>query len=188
MSFTVFNLQFRAMKRCARSAATVLVILVAASIVAAQTMLKLLPRKHSEVELALGKKSVIFDLDDALTGTNGVLPGDPPHRYRVMFTAAKGDFFYLVANVRSASPITSPTAPCGGDSPQSILWIKADKTLKNREVQSEIYASCSYNYYESKVKQDKKGITILFGGNKKIELRYDNDHPEDGLVIKTLST
>lgn len=151
--------------------AEILLILVfigiSAAAVKAQTALKLVPRKYSEVELALGKKSVIFDLDDALTGTNGVLPGDPPHRYQVLFTAAKSDFFYLVANVRSASPITSPMALCGDDSPQSILWIKVDKTLKNREVQSEIYASCSYNYYDSKVKQTKTGIVITYGGEKK---------------------
>ena len=176
------------MRKDVTFAAVGLAVLLTATAAAAQTSLRLVPRKYSEVELVLGKKSVIFDLDAALTGTNGVLPGDPPHKYRVLFTATKGDFFYLVANVRSASPITSPMAPCGGDSPQSILWIKADKTLKKREAQSEIYASCSYNYYDSKVKQNKNGITILFGGNKKIELRYDNDRPEDGLVIKKLLT
>lgn len=166
-----------------RIAATVLVIFVTALFASAQSALKLVPRKYSEVELAYGKQSVIFDLDDALTGTNGSLPGNPPHKYRILFTAEKEGFVYLVANVRSTSPITSPMAPCGGDSPQSILWIKADKTLKNREVQSEIYASCSYNYYDSKVKQTKTGIVITYGGEKKKTLGYDNLNPEKGLMI-----
>jgi hypothetical protein len=166
-----------------KAAILLTLVFVTTAAVKAQTALKLVPRKYSEVELALGKKSVIFDLDAALTGTNGVLPGDPPHKYRVLFTAAKGDFYYLVANVRSASPITNPMAPCGGDSPQSILWIKADKTLKNREVQSEIYASCSYNYYDSKVKQTKTGLVITYGGEKKKTLAYDNLNPEKGLTI-----
>lgn len=166
-----------------RIAATALAIFVTALAASAQSALKLVPRKYSEVELAYGKKSVIFDLDDALTGTNGSLPGNPPHKYRMLFTAEKDGFVYLVANVRSASPITSPMAPCGGDSPQSILWIKADKTLKNRETQSEIYASCSYNYYDSKVKQSKNGIVITYGGEKKKRLEYDNLKPDLGLTI-----
>lgn len=159
-------------------------VLVLVSAAAAQTTLKLVPRENSEVELALGKRSVIFDLDDALTGTNGVLPGNPPHRYRVLFTAAKGDLFYLVANVRSSSPITNPMAPCGGDSPQSILWIKADKTLKTREIRSEIYASCSYNYYDSKLVLAKNGLVARYGGSQKLELKYDNREPDKGLVLE----
>jgi hypothetical protein len=158
-------------------------VLMAATVTVAQTSLKLVGRKYSEVELALGQRSVIFDLDDALIGSNGTLPGSPPHRYKVLFTASKDGFNYLVANIRSASPITTPMAPCGGDSPQAILWIKADKTLKNREIQSEIYASCSYNYYDSKVKTTKNGLVITFGGDKKKRLEYNNLNPEKGLTI-----
>lgn len=171
-----------------RLAAAALVVLAAALAASAQPALKLVPRKYAEVELAYGKRSVIFDLDDALIGSNGSMPGNAPHKYRTLFTAEKDGFVYLVANVRSASPISNPMAPCGGDSPQSILWIKADKTLKKREVQSEIYASCSYNYYDSKVKTTKGGLLINYGGSQKIEMRYDNASPEAGLVIKKLPT
>jgi len=83
-----------------------------ASVSYAQASLKLVPRKYSEVELVLGSRSVIFDLEEALTGTNGILAGNPPHRYTGWFTAAKDGFYYLVANVRSSSPITNPMAPC----------------------------------------------------------------------------
>ncbi|MFT3743621.1 MAG: hypothetical protein QM785_04925 [Pyrinomonadaceae bacterium] len=166
-----------------RIAATALVIVAAAIAASAQAALKLVPRKYSEVEIALGKRSVIFDLDDSLIGSNGSLPGNPPHKYRTLFTAEKDGFFYLVANVRSASPISNPMAPCGGDSPQSILWIKADKSLKKREVQSEIYASCSYNYYDSKLAISKIGLVAKYGGSQKLELTYDNRSPEKGLVV-----
>jgi hypothetical protein len=166
-----------------RVTAAALVILAAALAASAQPALKLVPRKHAEVELAYGKRSVIFDLDDALMGANGSLPGNPPHKYRTLFTAEKDGFVYLVANVRSASPISNPMAPCGGDSPQSILWIKADKTLKKREVQSEIYASCSYNYYDSKLSVSKDGLVARYGGTQKLELRYDNRAPEKALVV-----
>lgn len=166
-----------------RIAVTALVIVAAAVAASAQSVLKLVPRKYSEVELALGKRSVIFDLDDALIGANGSLPGNPPHKYRTLFTAEKDAFVYLVVNVRSSSPITNPMAPCGGDSPQSILWIKADKTLKKREVQSEIYESCSYGYYDSEVKRTKNSIVIGYGSNKNIRLEYNNLAPENGLVV-----
>lgn len=166
-----------------RVALTALVILATALAAVGQSALKLVPRKHAEVELAYGKRSVILDLDDALIGSNGSLPGNPPHKYRTLFTSEKDGFVYLVANVRSASPISNPMAPCGGDSPQSILWIKADKTLKDRELRSEIYASCSYNYFDSKVKQSKTGIVIGYGAEKNTRLEYDNSQPEKGLVV-----
>lgn len=167
-----------------RIAVTALVIVAAAVAASAQSALKLVPRKYSEVELALGKRSVIFDLDDALIGANGSLPGNPPHKYRTLFTAEKDGFVYLVANVRSSSPITNPMAPCGGDSPQSILWIKADKTLKTREIRGEIYASCSYNYYDSKLDVTKNGLVAKYGGSQKLELKYDNREPDKGLVLE----
>lgn len=175
------------MKKNVRYLAAVLAIVVLSSS-AAVSQIKLVGRKYSEVELVYGKRSVIFDLEDALVGSNGSLPGNPPHKYRTLFTSEKSDYVYIVVNVRSGSPITNPMAACGGDSPQSILWIKADKALKKREVQSEIYASCSYNYYDSKVKTTKSGLVINYGGNQKIEMRYDNDSPEAGLVIKKLPT
>ena len=162
-----------------------LIFLGIASMAISGQALKLVPRKYSEVELVFGKKSVIFDLDEALIGSNGSLPGNAPHKYRALFTAEKDEFIYLVANVRSSSPVTNKNAPCGGDSPQSILWIKADKTLKKREVQSEIYESCSYNYYDSKLTVSKTGLLAKYGGSQKLELRYNNREPEKGLrVIK----
>lgn len=165
-----------------RLTATALVILVATMVASAQSALRLVPRKYSEVELAYGKRSVIFDLDDALIGSNGSLPGNAPHKYRTLFTAEKDGFVYIVANVRSSSPISNPMAPCGGDSPQSILWIKADKTLKKREIRSEIYASCSYNYYDSKLSVSRSTLVAKYG-SQKLELRYDNREPEKGLVV-----
>lgn len=152
---------------------------------AAFGQLRLVPMKYSGVKLVNGKYSATVDLENDLS--DGTLPGNPPHRYRVWFTAAKDGFFYLVANVQSHSPISNPMGPCGGDSPQSILWIKADKTLKTKEMNSQIYASCSYNYYDSKVKISKTGIVINYGGSKKKRLTYDNAKPEDGLKVEELN-
>jgi hypothetical protein len=157
---------------------------VAAGKASAQARLRLTAAKGSPViTLSYLKKSVKIDLDEELLGTNGVLPGNEPHRYTVLFATEKNGSLYLVAKVCSASPISNPMGPCGGDSPCAILWIKIDKALKEREIQCEIYASCSYNYYDSKVKLTKTGLDIDFGGSVKKRMIYDNAEAEKGLVI-----
>jgi hypothetical protein len=155
----------------------------------AQARLRLLPMKGSKVKLVYKTKSAVVDLDDALAGTNGAMPGEPPHRYTILFTAEKAGQLYLVVKVCSGSPVSSPTAPCGGDRPCAILWIRADKLLKEKTFQSEIYESCSYNFYDSKVKLTKTGIKINYGSGKVTkELNYDNAAPDKGLVIKEAAT
>ena len=153
---------------------------------AALGQLRLVPMKYSKVKLVNGKHSVTVDLDEALAGTNGTMPGEAPHKYRVLFWAQKDGFLYLVANVQSRSPISDKNAPCGGDSPRSILWIKADKTLKTRKVDSQIYASCSYNYYDSLLKVTKTGLTASYGGRELHTMTYDNRKPEKGLVVTSM--
>ena len=149
--------------------------------------------RTSKIKLVYGKRSAVVDLEDALSGTNGSLPGNPPHIYRVLFTARKEGYLYMVANVRSRSPISSPNAACGGDSPQAVLWIKADKTLKTREFQSYIYQSCSYNYYKSKMKLTKNRLAVSYKSSetKNVPLgtvkivRYENSRPDEGLKVSS---
>jgi len=151
----------------------------------AQGALRFLPvRGTSKINLVYKTHIAVVDLDEALAGSNGAMPGEPPHRYTVLFAAEKGGALYLVVKVCSRSPISNPMAPCGGDHPCAILWIKASKTLKEKEFQSEIYESCSYNFYDSKVKLSKTKIRINYGSaREKKELNYDNAQPEKGLVI-----
>jgi hypothetical protein len=151
----------------------------------AQGKLQLVPvRGTSKVKLVYGAKSATVDLDEVLAGTNGAMPGEPPHRYTVLFKAEKDGGLYLVVKVCSGSPISDPMAPCGGDHPCAILWIKTDKALKEKEFQSEIYESCSYNFYDSKVALTKTGLKINYGsGREKKELVYDNAQPEKGLAV-----
>jgi hypothetical protein len=164
-------------------------LFLTASQTSAQAKLRLVPIKGSKVKLAYKTKSAVVDLDDVLAGSSGAMPGEPPHRYTVLFSVEKGSALYLVVKVCSASPISDPMAPCGGDHPCAILWIKTDKTLKKKEFQSEIYESCSYNFYDSKVKLTKTGIKINYGsGRVTKELNYDNAQPEEGLMIKEVAT
>jgi hypothetical protein len=159
-------------------------LLIMAGQTSAQPRLRLTAAKGSSiVTLSYLKKSVKIDLDSELIGSNGTLPGNEPHRYTVLFTTEKDGFLYLVAKVCSASPISNPMGPCGGDNPCAILWIKIDKALKGHEIQCEIYASCSYNYYDSKVKLTRTGLDIAFGGSEKKRMIYDNAGAEKGLVI-----
>ena len=159
-------------------------MLLAAGACYGQERLRLTPAKGGAiVTLSYSKRSVKLDLDEKLLGTNGTLPGNEPHRFKILFTTEKAGHLYLVAKVCSASPITNPMAACGGDSPCSILWIKTDKLFKEPEVQSEIYVSCSYNYYDSKFTLTKTGLDIVFGGREKKQMTYDNANAEKGLVI-----
>lgn len=160
----------------------ILIFLVAAGEASAQ--LRLTPLNGTgKIKLGYLTKSVTIDLDEELIGSNGTLPGNPSHRYTVLFRTEKDGFLYLVAKVCSNSPITNPMAACGGDRPCAMLWIKVDKALKTHEVQCEIYASCSYNYYDSKVKLTKTGLDIEFGGSKKKLMTYTNAEANRGLVI-----
>lgn len=168
---------------------TVLLIALVAGAGAAfsQMRLKLSPvGRSSKVRLVYGQRSVTVDLDGEMDGSYGSMPGDPPHRFNVWFTAEKDGFLYLVAHVRSHSPISDKNAPCGGDAPESILWIKADRSLKDRHLQSEVYQSCSFNYYHSVVRRSKNGLVIDFGGGEKRRMTYDNRHPDKGLDITKL--
>jgi hypothetical protein len=152
-----------------------------------QDLLEIVPvRGTSKAKLYLGKRSVTVDLDAEMDGSYGSMPGNPPHRFKVLFTAKADGYLYLVTHVRSRSPVSDPMAPCGGDAPQSILWIKVDKALKKRHLQSEVYESCSFNYYDSRVKRTKNTLVIDFGGSEKRRMTYDNRHPEKGIDIKPI--
>ena len=160
-------------------------LLFAAGGAAAQTGLRLVPLKGSKVRLVAHGRSATINLDDELSG-NGSMPGNPPHRYKVLFTTEKGGYLYLVANVQSHSPVSNKNAPCGGDSPQSLMWIKIDKKLKGPEFENEIYDSCSYNLCDSKVKITKSGVSIKYGGSKPKELIYSNYEPEKGFFLSDM--
>ena len=144
----------------------------------------------SKVRLIYGKKSVVLDLEDA---EPFVLPGDEPHRYKVLLTARKDKTLYLLASVCSRSPISNPNAPCGGDRPCSLLWIKSDESLEHREIKGRIYASCSYNYYAAGGLRMKAGkLTVIYREGvdygDEFELTYDNSQPEKGVMLKKLGS
>ncbi|HMT08968.1 MAG TPA: hypothetical protein PKA82_13265 [Pyrinomonadaceae bacterium] len=151
--------------------------------ISASGQLRLVPMKYSKVKLVNGKHSKVVDLDEVLIGSNGSLAGNPPHKYRVLFRASKEGFFYVVAYVRSSSPISNPMGPCGGDRPEAILWIKADQKFETAEFQSEIYASCSYNYYNSKLRITSSSLRAEYGGRTLKTLRYNNLSPNLGLIV-----
>jgi hypothetical protein len=152
--------------------------------VAAQGVIRLVPiSSGSKVRLIYGKKSVVVNMEEA----GETLPGDAPHRYKTLFSTAKDRLLYMLVEVCSGSPISDRNAPCGGDRPCALLWIKADRDLSNREIKSEIYASCSYNYYQvGKVLITGATLRIVYrkGSDERAELTYDNSHPEKGIAVK----
>lgn len=184
MSLLIYRNFVRSMALVPLSALTVALLLLGTIQAQTQNRLQLKrARGTSKIRLVYRSRAIVVDLDEALAGTNGTLAGEPPHRYSVWYTAERDGFLYLVARVCSASPISNPNAPCGGDRPCAILWIKVDRALTAPVVQSEVYESCSYNYYDSEVKRDAVGFTILIGGPKGKVLTYDNREPDKGLEV-----
>jgi hypothetical protein len=153
--------------------------------VAAQGVVRLVPiGSGAKVKLIYQKKSVVVNMEEEARDT---LPGNAPHRYKVLFSTAKDGFVYVLAQVCSGSPISNPNAPCGGDRPCALLWIKADRNLANREIKSEIYSSCSYNYSSVgriRIAHGKATIFYRKGIDERTELIYDNSEPEKGIVVK----
>jgi len=154
--------------------------------VVAQTGVRFIPdRTGEQAKLIYGGKSARIKMDDEAD-----LPGNPAHHYQVLFTAVRVKHVYLLLRVCSRSPMSNPMGPCGGDEPCALLWIKAEKDMAHHEIKSEIFASCSYNF-------DQIGKTRIAGGKlvivyedtahrKKIELSYDNAHPEVGIVKRQI--
>jgi hypothetical protein len=154
--------------------------------VVAQTGVRFIPDRNGEqAKLMYGGKSARIKMEDEAD-----LPGNPAHHYQVLFTAVKVKHVYLLLRVCSRSPMSNPMGPCGGDEPCALLWIKAEKDMAHHEIKSEIFASCSYNF-------DQIGKTRIAGGKlvivyedtahrKKIELSYDNAHPEVGIVKRQI--
>jgi hypothetical protein len=151
----------------------------------AQTV-RLIPDRSGEpVRLVYGNKSARVNIEEASD-----LPGNPAHVYQVLLTTVKDRRVYLLVRVCSHSPISNPMGPCGGDRPCALLWITADQSLGNREIKSEIFASCSYNYNQiGRTKITGGKLTIVYedtAHRKKIELSYDNANPDAGIVKKEL--
>lgn len=153
--------------------------------VTAQTVRLIPDRSGESVKLVYGKKSARVNMED-----DADLPGNPSHVYQVLFTAVKDQHVYLLARVCSHSPISNPMGPCGGDRPCALLWIKADQSLADREIKSEIFASCSYNYNQiGRTKIASGKLKIVYedtARRKKIELSYDNANPDAGIGKKEL--
>ena len=154
--------------------------------VAAQTGVRFIPdRTCEQAKLMYGGKWARIKMEDEAD-----LPGNPAHHYLVLFTAVKVKHVYLLLRVCSRSPMSNPMGPCGGDEPCALLWIKADKDMTHHEIKSEIFASCSYNF-------DQIGKTRIAGGKlvvvyedtahrKKIELTYDNERPDQGILKREI--
>jgi hypothetical protein len=145
-------------------------------------------RSGERVTLVYKQRSARVNMEQE---TQDTLPGNPPHRYKVLFTAVKDKHIYLLVRVCSGSPISNPNAPCGGDRPCALLWIKAGLSMVRREIKSEIFASCSYNYHQvGKTRLAGSKLTIVYEETShsglKTELTYNNTYPERGILKRRL--
>lgn len=163
-----------------------MILLFAAGQATAQNGLTLRAVGNGEkVKIAAGGKAKTVNLEADFAGdfTSG---GEPPHRYMTLLSIEKGDSFYLIAKFRSGAAISDPNAPCGGDSPETLLLIQASKNLTIKKVQTEIFDSCAYNgtgrELKGKPQITKNKVSIRFDeSEKKYRLTFDAGEADKGL-------
>ena len=77
--------------------------------------------------------------------------------------------------------------PCGGDAPQTLIWLKTDLRMKVEAAKSEVFASCAYNggrYQQGKTRLTADRLAILFAeGRQEYEISYDNKAPENSFAV-----
>ena len=156
--------------------------LVICRTVLAQTALGLKAIGNGErVRLSYKGRSKAMKLEKELAGAF-VAGGDPPHRYTVLLSVERNSHLYLIAKFRSRSAMSEPMGPCGGDTPSTLLLIKATKGLKVEDLSTEIYDSCAFNggrYVRGKPKVTREAVTLDFQqGNKMYTLKFDVNDPD----------
>ena len=116
--------------------------------------------RDAKIRLAYKGKSAIVDLDNT---DNVTLGSEGRHQYKVFFTAVKDGAVYFLFQEQGGSPMSNPMGPCGGDSPQTLIWLKTAPGLKAQEAKSEVFASCAFNGGRY-----QKGKTLVTGSSLKI--------------------
>lgn len=164
---------------------------VASSRSPAQTILGLKAIGNGErVRLSYKGKSKAVNLEKDFAGTF-VPGGNPPHSYTVLLSVERNSHLYLVAKFRSRSPMSDPMGPCGGDTPSTLLLIKANKALKVEELASEVYDSCAFNggrYLKGQPRVTKNAVTIDFEERgKRYTLKFDANDADKGLQVSEQS-
>jgi hypothetical protein len=162
--------------------AVVAISLVTCLTLSAQTALRLKAIGNGErVRLSYKGRSKAMNLEKDFAGAF-VPGGNPPHRYAVLLSVERNSHLYLVAKFRSRSAMSEPMGPCGGDTPSTLLLIKATKNLKVEELLTEIYDSCVFNggrYLRGRPKATRESVMLDFQqGNKIHTLKFDANDPE----------
>jgi hypothetical protein len=140
-----------------------------------------------KVRLKIGAKSRVVQLEGTDIG-DFTAGGEPPHRYTTLLSVKNGDSFILVAKFRSGATLPGSNRLCGGDRPETLLLIEADKNLNIDNMQTEIFASCIYNgagrYVQGKMEITKSKVSVSFDeGRKKYALLFDVSEVEKGLQL-----
>jgi hypothetical protein len=160
------------------------VILFATALSAAQTRPTLTKAHDSTVRVAYKGKSALLDLDDTADITLG---GEGRHSFRVFFAAVKNGYVYFLFQEQGGSPMTNPMGPCGGDRPQTLIWLKTDLRMKLVAAKSEVFASCAFNGGRSQQGRTRlvgEKVTVFFEeGSQKFKIEYDNKEPGKSFTV-----
>jgi hypothetical protein len=161
-----------------------IVIFTFAALSFAQTKPTLMKARDASVRLAYQGRTARVDLDNA---DNVTLGGEGRHVYKVFFTAVKDHNVYFLFQEQGGSPMHNPMGFCGGDSPQTLVWLKTDLQMKVVAAKSEVFASCAYNggrYQQGRTRVTGNQLRILFEeGRRKYEITYDNRAPQKSFAL-----
>jgi hypothetical protein len=160
------------------------VMLLGASLSLAQTKPTLTKARDTKVRLAYKGKAALIDLDNT---DNVTLGGESWHRYRLFFTAVRDGKVYFLFQEQGGSPMSNPNGPCGGDSPQTLIWLQTDLRMRVELAKSEVFASCAFNggrYQQGRTRIVGNRLTIVFEEHgEKRALNYDNKAPEKSFTV-----
>ena len=116
--------------------------------------------------------------------------------YQVLLVNRRDGFIYAVLEVSGRSP--GDTGVCAKGVEKNVVWIKLDRKLELQDVKTVLVESCPQNIHTANgcvvtdnrlvvnfVRDSMSAKGSALGTQKRESiLRYDNDHPESGLMAE----
>jgi hypothetical protein len=120
------------------------------------------------------------------------------YAYSVLFANRRAGFIYVLLDASGRSSADA-RGPCAAGAEENLIWLKLDAALHIQDANSVLVDSCLDNihgqqgYALSGNQLSMKYVRTSVGGEGanvasrqvESELKYDNDHPEAGLLVQT---
>jgi hypothetical protein len=102
---------------------------------------------------------------------------------KLLFSETKENITYSVVYITGYSRLNGGAGACGAGTEGNLIWIKSYRELI-QDVRSVLINSC-WNGIDGETSVHDKGLTVgYYVAGKEFTLSYDNEHPENGFIIK----